>query len=624
MKPLRDKTEWPQIAVFDIEATEWTNIVCICHVDELGNRKWFRTRRAYVDWLFNHFKGEFIWSHWGGHYDMRFIIAEAYNRGWTWDVKLSGNLMVIAKIRDHKGRVLTFVESARLMPDSLAKIGDSLAAKFGPRFVKKDVDRTKIAEYSFETILEYCFSDCDILMRGLQEMRATLTSVGCDFACTLASICTRYVRRSKVLEWHRFFDKDADGKLVYSEKVTKADEFCESAYFGGRVEVFKTGTFKNLYYYDITSSYPWSMTHELPAYFKCYQAPNRDLRKALKVCGISDATVFIPAGTLYAPVLPVRYANKLAFPEGYFRGRWANIELDALYQRTKHDKRVTIKIHSQAVYEPLAFLKPFVETFYSLRKIAMEEKDEFRKYAFKICLNSVYGKLVESLQKRSIMFGDYAREAMEKHGPEAMRMTPTPGVWGLDSESDGPFRHVAAGCYVTARSRLRLLEGIEQCLRMGAKIYYCDTDSIITDKPVFSMVNSKALGMFNLETEIAEAVIFCPKVYKLTTPEGKIIYKAKGMPIKGLSNDASEERWLAFTQKFQDEDQERAKPEKDGIYGFLTDINNGRIEPQSFKLKRMMQNPDSKRVHIGDDSKPIFLNMPVDDPDSWRKWNGAA
>lgn len=612
MKPLRDKTEWPQIAVFDIEATDWVNIVCICHLDELGNRKSFRTRSAYMDWLFNHFRGEFIWAHWGGHYDMRFIIAEAYNRGWSWDVKLSGNLMVIVKIRDHKGKVLTFCESARLMPDSLEKIGKSLAGKFGPEFLKKDIDRTKIDSYPFETILEYCFSDCRILLRGLQEMRSTLTSVGCDFAGTLASICTRYVRRSKVLEWHRFYEKGEDEKLSYSKKVTDADSYCEAAYFGGRVEVFKTGTYKNLYYYDITSSYPWSMTHELPAYFVKYQPPNKDLRKALKVCGISEATVFIPAGTLYAPVLPVRYENKLAFPEGYFRGRWTNIELDALYQRTKHNKKVSITIHAQAVYEPLAFLKPFVETFYRLRCDAMANDDEFRKYAFKICLNSVYGKLVESIQKRSILYGDYAREAMAKYGPECMKMTPTPGVWGLDSVSDGPFRHVAAGCYVTARSRLRLLEGIEHCLKMGANIYYCDTDSIITDKPVFSLEENKTLGMFNLETQIAEATIFCPKVYKLTTPEGKIIYKAKGMPIKGLSEAASEERWLDFTQKFQESEVHRAKPEKDGIYGFLTDINNGRIEPQSFKLKRMMQNPDSKRIHVGNDSVPIYLEMPAD------------
>lgn len=54
-------------------------------------------------------------------------------------------------------------------------------------------------------------------------------------------------------------------KISDKEAITAGAD-CEFAYFGDRVEVFKSGTFKNLYYYDITSSYPWSMTHELPAY----------------------------------------------------------------------------------------------------------------------------------------------------------------------------------------------------------------------------------------------------------------------------------------------------------------------------------------------------------------------
>jgi DNA polymerase type B, organellar and viral len=605
MKPLRDKHAWPQIAVFDIEATEWTNILCICHMDEFNNRKWFKSRGEYVDWLFTRFPGEHVWSHWGGHYDMRFIIAEAYYRGWGWKVHLSGPLIVILTIRDHKGKEINFCESARLMPDSLEKIGKSVGIE------KIDLDRTKMHTYDMEMVVSYCFNDCKILMRGLQDMRKTLVSAGCDFAYTLASICTRYIRRSGVLEWHRFYETK-NGCVTYSSKVLEADEFCMPAYFGGRVEVFKAGKFKNLYYYDITSSYPWSMTHELPAYFRRFQPPNKNLEQALNVCGISDATIFIPRGTLYAPVLPVRYQGKLGFPEGWFRGRWANVELKAFWQRTRKNPNVKITIHGQAVYEPLAFLKPFVETFYQLRQKAMTDEDEFRKYAFKICLNSVYGKLVESIQKRSILHGDMAREAMDTYGVEAMKMTPVPGVWALDSESDGPFRHVAAGCYVTARSRLRLLEGIEHCIKMGAQVYYCDTDSIITDKPVFGLRENKELGMFSIETQIAEAEIFCPKVYKLITPEGKVIHKAKGMPIKGLSTEESEQRWLAYTQKFRDSDDEFPKPVKEGIYGFLTDISKGRIEPQAFGLGRIMQNPDSKRSHKDGDSEPIYLEMPIE------------
>lgn len=601
MQPLTDFNEWPKFSVYDIEAENWVQVICLCHLDEYGNKKKFDNVSQYMDWLYSkEYQGSLVWAHWGGHYDHRFIIHEATKRGWAWHAVISGNLIIIVNIRDDKGREIKFCESARLMPDSVAKIGKAIGLE------KLDVDRTKIESYSMDTIIEYCFRDCEIVLEGLKSMREVFLSIGCDFAFTLASISTRYVRRSGVLEWHKFYTNLPGGGMEYKEEMLIADEFCLPAYFGGRVEVFKAGTFKNLYYYDITSSYPWSMTHDLPAYFTGFKPPAKRLTDALQNYGISEASVTIPSGSLYAPVLALKYKNKLVFPEGSFRGRWTNIELLALWERGRH-KGVKIEIHAQANFEPLPFLRPFVDTFFNLRKKAMENKDDFRGYAYKIALNSLYGKLVEAIERRSIVFGDMVNEVIEKHGESALTATPTPGVYALMTKADGPFRHVAAGCYVTARSRLLLLEGIEKCLAAGAKVYYCDTDSIMTDKPVFPQLNEKRLGEYNLEMKIAEAEIYCPKVYKLTTDKGKVIYKAKGMPIKGLSDEDSENRWRAFTQKFKD--LELDKPAKEGIAGFLTDLNKGSTEPRAYSLQRIMLNSDSKRTHTGEDSLPIMLNL---------------
>lgn len=609
MKGLDDKNEWPFIAVFDIETDEWVKVRCICHMDEYGNKKVFYSRSEYMDWLFTKFPGEYVWAHWGGKFDFQFVIAEAYKRKWSFNVAISGSLTIIVRIRDNKGREIGFCESARLMPDSIANIAKSID-KDGIVYKKLDVDRSKIHTYSTETIVEYCFMDCRILLKGLQELRKTLTGVGCDFAFTLASICTRYVRRSKVLEWHRFYDRVENGKLIYSPDMLRADEFAIAAYYGGRVELFKQGFFENLFLYDITSSYPWSMLMQLPAYFIEDRPPPRNIDKALNCCGITEATIFLPRGVLKFPVLPVRYQGMLIFPEGEFRSRWANNELKAFRERTKHDPRVKITLHAQSVFQPLSFLKPFVDMMYGLRKQAMADGDEFRKYAFKICLNSVYGKLTESIIKRSIIYGDMVSEARDKYGEHSICMTPTPGVYGLDVESTGPFRHVAAGCYITAQSRIRLLEGMEQAARIGAQVYYVDTDSIITDKPVFGLNKNKELGEFSIETEIKEAELFCSKVYKLVKPDGEVIHKAKGMPIRGATKEESEMRWWEFTQKFQDcGDGMFSKAEKQGIYGFLSRVNQGDLEPKAFALKRQLQNPDSKRVHANSNSKPKYVEL---------------
>jgi hypothetical protein len=617
MKPLFETNEWPKLAVYDIEATDWVNIVCIGHIDEYENKQIFQSMKDYIAWIFsNKFQGSHVWAHWGGHYDHRFVIAYVTSLGWSWQTIQSGNLLIIIKVREPvTGREICFCESARLMPDSVAKIGKTVGLE------KLDVDRTKIDELTKEQVEEYCLRDCEIVLKGLQYIKKVFLSVDCDFAYTLASISTRWVRRSDALEWHKFYEQGLHG-LEYSKDMLKADEFCLPSYFGGRVEVFKTGFFKlPLYYYDITSSYPWSMTHDLPAYFDGFHPPPKNIVDALDHCAISDATVYIPERTFRIPVLPVRFKNKLIFPTGEFRGRWTNLELKALWLRGRN-KGVKIKIHGQARFISKPFLRPFVDTFYGLRKIAKIEKDEFSSYAYKILLNSLYGKLVENIERKSILHGaDLVSEAIEEFGTKAVVPTSTPGIYALLTTNLGPFRHVAAGSYVTSYSRLRLLEGMETCMREGGKIYYCDTDSIVTDKDIktFKDTDPDVLGSFKPEYTFQFAEFVCPKVYRAKTTDGKNIYKVKGMPIKGNSEKENLLRWDLYNENLNEnsrkriermnltEKQRKKYSSKEGIAGFMTDLNKGAITPRKQILTRQIKTEDSKRIHKNGNSIPINI-----------------
>lgn len=596
----------------------------IGHVDEIGNRRVFYNINSYLDWLFSkEFKGTHVWAHWGGHYDHRFIIAKVTKAGWSWSTIQSGNLLIIIKVRNPAGREILFCESARLMPDSVENIGKTV------KLPKLDVDRTRIQDLTKEQVEEYCLRDCDIVLLGLQFLRGTITKVDGDFAYTLASISTRWVRRSKVVNWMKFYEKLEEGGYTYSTKQLESDVFCLPAYFGGRVEVFKSGLFKKkLYYYDITSSYPWSMTQDLPVYFKGFHPPPKDILEALDHCGISEATVFIPRDTIHLPILPIRHEGKLIFPEGHIKGRWTNVELLEMWKRGR-DKGVKITIHGQARFKKHKFLKPFVDTFYGLRKVAKANKDDFQSYAYKILLNSLYGKLVENVERKSILYGDMVTEAIDKYGPNHISSTAIPGVYALESQTRGPFRHVAAGCYVTAYSRMRLLEGMEACQRAGGKVYYCDTDSIVTDKLITDF-NGSELGDFKLEDELSEAEFVGPKVYRAITSEGKHIYKVKGMPIKGLDEREKRLRWDIYnyhlnpvsrhnvdSQLLSPDELERFSS-KEGIAGFMTDLNKGVINPHIQLLKRQLKHTDTKRNHSGENSTPLYLDEAVTHGDGYQ------
>lgn len=597
MKPLKGRRDWPKLAVFDIEAEKWVKVTLVCHVDEYGARKAFWDVPSYLNWLFRGFEGDHVWAHWGGHYDHRFIIQEATMRGWSWETVQSGNLIIIVTVMHPKTRKkIHFCESARLMPDSVERIGKTIDLP------KLDVDRSHIEKLSLPDAMAYCLRDCDIVLKGLQYMRKALKLIDADFAYTLASVSSRWVRRSSALQWQKFYVPDPSNprKKIYSPQMLLADEFCMPAYFGGRTEVFKAGKFTGpLYYYDIRSSYPWSMTLPLPAYLKDIGPPPKNTRRALEKCGISEAIVTVP--DTYLPILPVRGKGKLLFPVGTFKGRWTNLELvEAIKRGAK------VKLTSQCTFYPMTFLKNFVDTFYELRLKAIEEGDPFRSYAYKIALNSLYGKLIESVDRKSIVHGSRAvNRAIAVHGEKAIEPTPCPGVYAVSTTQDGSFRHVAAGAYVTARSRLRLFEGLEKARQAGGNVYYCDTDSIVTDVPLTG--EKDELGGFKLEATFSEFEALAPKVYRAITDEGKRIWKVKGVPIRvkregvPIPDEECERRWRDYV--------EGRAVEKEGITGFATDLRHSRISPQAQILSRAMRNPDTKRIHTNGDSVPLSLSL---------------
>lgn len=646
MRPSRDKTPWPDnFAVFDAEAEDWTRIYCVCHVDEKGTRKIFRSFDEYLDYIFSsEYKSDLVFSHWGGRYDNRFVISEAVRRRYGWNALMSGSLIVVLVVTDDKGRTIKFCDSGRLMPDSVKSIGKTVGLP------KLDIDRNQIGSYDHETIVSYCFRDCEIVILGLQGMRRALTKLGCNFGFTLASVATKHIRGTDCLKWYKFYEQvpgqtRADrASLVYSKAMLESDKWCNPAYFGGRTEMFLRGLHKRkLYLYDIRSAYPWAMTKQLPTYFKGFDIAihrkdgTQNIERSLERCGISEVSIWMPPeiaecydenGALIKPYPPHLQAFmhppipwrdeeriKVVYPvlSNGERGRWTNIELLELWNMGKaHGLKMVI--HQQAVFEPVAFLEPFIRAFFKMRMECKERGDEFGAYAMKILMNSIYGKLIETPIKREVFYGTAKyRELVDKHGIEAIERTPVPGVYFLVREEEGGFRHVAAGAWITALARLRLLEGIKKAVAAGANIYYCDTDSLILDKPVLDV--GEKLGDFTLEMEIDEAEIYASKAYKLVgvkKGEPVTIYKAKGMPIASNSatdNDfdkaESERRWREYTAPMRGETS--TKPTREGITSFLADIRAGRIFPKAEPLQRQMKNGDTKRTHlIGGESVPLI------------------
>jgi hypothetical protein len=88
---------------------------------------------------------------------------------------------------------------------------------------------------------------------------------------------------------------------------------------------------------------------------------------------------------------------------------------------------------------------------------------------------------------------------------------------------------VAIASAVTAYARIYMHDIKLQILKSGGNIYYTDTDSIITDKPLPEKLVGDKLGQFKLEHRIKEGYFISNKTYCIVDFNDNVTIKAKGV-----------------------------------------------------------------------------------------------
>nr|QYC94441.1 putative DNA polymerase [Oedogonium sp. 269] len=92
---------------------------------------------------------------------------------------------------------------------------------------------------------------------------------------------------------------------------------------------------------------------------------------------------------------------------------------------------------------------------------------------------------------------------------------------------------------------------ITRLQQQDIKVYYMDTDSIITNVPIDSgLVSSIELGKFKLEHQIKEGIFLLPKTVGYQLQNGVIVIKAKGIANPEYS-------WEWFTSMIENKDIEK-------------------------------------------------------------------
>jgi len=101
-----------------------------------------------------------------------------------------------------------------------------------------------------------------------------------------------------------------------------------------------------------------------------------------------------------------------------------------------------------------------------------------------------------------------------------------------NNEYHGTDVNVAIASAITAYARIHMSQFKNN---PDYKLYYSDTDSAVTNKPLPDHLVGTALGQLKLEHIITKAVFLAPKVYALITEDGKEIIKVKGLTNEVIS-----------------------------------------------------------------------------------------
>jgi hypothetical protein len=129
------------------------------------------------------------------------------------------------------------------------------------------------------------------------------------------------------------------------------------------------------------------------------------------------------------------------------------------------------------------------------------------------------------------------REILNKSGIDLAKLLNEDNNKDLENNVKFGYVSVSTAAAITAYGRIYINKIKIWILNNGGKIYYSDTDSIVTDIEIPSQLLGTELGLIKLEHKVKKGYFISNKTYLLELYDGTIIKKAKGVNNNSLTLD---------------------------------------------------------------------------------------
>ena len=278
-------------------------------------------------------------------------------------------------------------------------------------------------------------------------------------------------------------------------------EIFRRTFYGGRIEVQGLGNpgRRRLYLYDIRSAYPAEAAKltTINGLAPVSSLGGSWTHNPATVYGAYHVEAEIPKDWKWGPLAVRRKDGEIIYPVGDIE-TWCGKSGLSLLQNNG------IRFKVQTAYEYLSppgySSKP---VFSEIPALYLERKNPSVSLAVKLVLNSLYGKLAENLDRRSV-------ERIPRLNSRAFGMQKIRTVHGYGRHTNYVF-----ASSITENTRLKLWTALRNA---GSNAYMCMTDSILSATP---LETGPSLGDWSEKMKVTEAVILGSGRYYLKGTDEK-------------------------------------------------------------------------------------------------------
>jgi len=343
-----------------------------------------------------------------------------------------------------------------------------------PEFlVNMKASRSDFTPERIQEILDYCHLECDLLVRLMTALKASLDSVNLPVRQWngAGAIAASLLARHRV-----------DTYIQPDESYGDVFPHIMAAYYGGRSELFQQGEFPRLYGYDIRSAYPAACL-TLPSLVGARFIRDDSITPDRERISLHHVKWSVDLDAYIMP-FPYRHKRVIYYPaqgEGYY---WS---CEVAAAQAIHGAGIKVleswRLDGPHLEErPLSFVAPIYE-----ERARLKREGHFGHQSYKLAINALYGKLAQGV--------------------------------GFDGKPPRFRTYVWAG-WITAYTRARMME-----------LTTPDVVAIATDGIYFTKDPGYECGGGLGELEagyIDNAFIAQPGIYTGTT-DGGVVIKSRGV-----------------------------------------------------------------------------------------------